>query len=708
MIKKIEEQLNNSGGNGGGNSIFINIPNETDSVIKNATVRLALHKSEPEGDVIWNEIFNSRFAQSFDNLGFFDGDAELPFVIQSKGNYDFIRDSKISEANGILHFSDGTLVRSDTSRNKIQYSTNNGETWEDKINGYIARWIDKNDRIIVQHQNNFYRYEKDGTNQTLVLSKEEIESSLGTTLTTPINSPLLRWCEARNSDGTYSVYFGLYLNGKFNSENNKWIPHAQIYRLNENDNKFALVYEQIGAEHVHKLSVDTSVVPNIIYAGLDNTATEHGTWIVRSVDGGETWKDISYGNPYPNRDFGWIYSGDGFALSGGEQNILGGETLYKSTSILDADSCVPVLQTHQGIRDGMTPDNGATILISGVACNTNGIGQIYMSTDNGTSWKTAYTEDFALLTSSTAGNGNRAFTDYFVPMGATEKQVLYTSGVNVNYGVRCYFGGNRHYALAYVNVGNIPSGGKTIELKPNYLANRGSFESVIDTEIVKPIINITMNEGSGTNTKCNNENIDISEAISGWDDASIECGGMTPSLVANKYALKLNPKSNFRVGNIPLEKIRDFSISFFIKIPQSEEEFINGKYYILSSEKASIYLENSRICFAFGSNLSRPQLDQQMKLCFGTYQRIMVTVGNEELPTVKVYFYDNKIKETKVSSWGGANAKFSDFGTFHVGKTSYSAGEQTYPYGICDLKIYDHCLNSDEVRAVYHGRNMIF
>lgn len=685
-------------------SIIIDIPN-TGEIVQNATIRLALHRGEKRGDNVWNEIFSNGFTQDFEGIRFFDEEGNhLKYVVESHGNYDFIKDSKIQCRPGLLHFADGRLVSFDSSRAWITTSSDNGETWTDFIQGYRPRWVDKRDRLYYQKSNSIYRVNSDGTENVLVLAKETIESAIGITLTEQVNSPVMRWNEAQENDLSYSVYYGIYLNGNYSSATKEWTPHAQIWKCNENDGSFHLAYDQKEAEHVHRISVDRATIPNVIYAGLDNTGSSHRPWIVRSVDGGNTWEDVSSGNPFQNRDYGWTYIHNGIGFGGGETNILGGETLYKTTDVLDGSKCIPVLKTHQGIRGAMSPDNGRTILVTGTSCNTNGIAQIYMSEDYGDTWKTAFADEHRVLTASTAGYGNRAFTDYFIPKGSKEKQVIATADDDVEgYALRCFFGENHYYALVYVNVGDIPHGGKRIVLNPNYLLGKSDMDSSSD-DIVKPYWHMRLNEGEGTFTRVQSMTKNINNVLELWDKADVCYGGLYPAKVRNAYGAKLKSTGSANVGVIAMSRYKNFSFSFCIKMPKNVNDFTSStKRYIMTSANGNaIYIQNGNLYMKLGTVSTQVKLDPIMKQSLGMYCYVMVTVSNSDTPIVTVYTYDNKTTVTNASSWGKTNINNGDW---FLGKSSLGSDESNYTEGICDIRFYTKCLTDAEVRMCYHGRN---
>ena len=131
------------------------------------------------------------------------------------------------------------------------------------------------------------------------------------------------------------------------------------------------------------MHVDTNVNPVAIYAGCDN-----GSFVYKSIDNGDTWIDLRELNPdMPfSVDYGVIYSGDGYRLLGGETSVNGGYSIIKTN---DDETFYPVLGIGNSVY--MVEElNG--ILFAGAL--TNGAYKttsILVSTDNGETWKTAYT-----------------------------------------------------------------------------------------------------------------------------------------------------------------------------------------------------------------------------------------------------------------------------------------------------------------------------
>ena len=86
-------------------------------------------------------------------------------------------------------------------------------------------------------------------------------------------------------------------------------------------------------QHVHSIHVDRTVTPNEVYASIDDVAVGYGPLCIKTSDHGLTWTQVPV--PYQNRDYFPLYCGNGYKLGGGEANILGGATLYKTTNEMD-------------------------------------------------------------------------------------------------------------------------------------------------------------------------------------------------------------------------------------------------------------------------------------------------------------------------------------------------------------------------------------
>lgn len=670
--------------NGTDNIVSITIPNTSGATISNCTIRLALHKGTAEGDTVWNEVFDANFRDDFTGLRFFDADSkELPYNILNHGNYDFIRDTKLRQYGneGVFRLSTGEIVLTSNADKKVRKTTNNGSTFVNlgsiDIPGLI-RFVDSNDNVYVQNDTyQIVKYSNPAYDTgTVVLDLSSTSSSVFT----------LGFAEDSNG----YIYAGTYQEA--------WIG-AKIFRSTDGGNTFTKIYENTDVQHVHHICINKNTTPNEIYVGLDNASTRYGPLCIKSVDSGITWTEVPV--PYRNRDYAFRYFGDGYKLGCGEANILGGYTLYKTTDENNPDAYKVVLNTNQGIRNIISPVEGI-LIAGGCAGGTNKIGQLYMSTDDGETWETIYTDEAESNTSTSAGNGYRFFTDYFTPSGATEAQVI-ASGYGRKYGLRCYFGGSRRSAIVYVNVGDVPNGGKTISMYTNYLISTSNIKDTV-TDMVSHTFEIKLNEGFGEKTKTTN-GVKLVNGIREWESINYSAkSGMIPALHVNRFGAIFEDNAYAEIGTIPLAQNKNFSLGFWIKTPSNSDIVYDGtiKQYILNSNAISIYIKGRGLTFNIDGKEATIHLPDTIWYTTNSWQYCIVTVDNSTLPALKAYTYDKLEKSATASQWG--TTKFINAGEFTFGKKTYDVGETAYAYGICDIRLYNRCLTYDEVVALNQGR----
>lgn len=645
-----------------GDEIEIHIPNTTENVIENATIKLALHRGENSLTSNWQQIFSTSFDKNFSSLKFFEGNTILPHNVVSSGNYEFVSDYDLF-GQCILHLSDNSLIGS--KNNKVYRSTNNKDFVEIGLNG-IAVYVDSNDNIFTE--NNYKLYKAFAPNYTNVA---EILDYTDTKSRVDPNSIA--------EDDLGNMYCGLY--------QEEW--NVKVYRMKAGEASFSLCLTDAECQHVHCITIDKNVTPNHIYVGLDNSSTNPKCY--RSVDGGDNWAEVDI--PFRNRDYGYRYFGNGFTLGCGEANILGGATIYKTTDVDDVNACKAVCSTLQGVRK--IQKIADTIVAFGCAGGTNKIEQYLISNDDGETWSTAYAGNIESLYHTSSGDGIRYTTDYFMPMGSAEPQVIAT-GFNRGY-TRIYFGGNHYQALVYVNVGNIPAGGKTIKLKTGYIVD-SSDESKTHSVMVAPKMTIAMNEGTGT--KLNG--IEVENGFS-WVDAKgcVRYGGLQGALEKSKYAVKLNDNSRMHIGNVPINDFK-FTLTMYCNISNSSGE----RKTILSTanDKLRIYIAGTNL----GVNVNYKEIliaIPKPLLYAKSLQFMAVSVGvNGENLELKIYVPDSDYSFIR-------NYPLDQFDTTPISTYDLWLGARTNSYSAKSfngefsyVELYEGALSAEQIREIYHGR----
>ncbi len=442
----------------------------TGELQKNTAVRLALHYGEQEGIEAYDEIFlNGKCLPDFSDVYFTDSkDETLEHEIVSSGNYDMIRDDSMTGSIYVSTLSDGTIVAVRGRKNyanlgTLSLSEDNGKTWRDieSTAGKAERlsFVDKDDNIYYcQNTVGVYKLYAADNYQTSKMVLDYNNLPGGVTLdTNPADKIVVTGTPqmAQTDDGY--MYISHYQGEHC----------ARLYGSDNGGESFELIYSHPDAQHCHTIRVNRNVTPNEVYVAFDWAAGKPVSLV--SNDHFETYTQIDV--PYRNSDFNLGFFGDGFsyfnnpdggyALGGGEANILGGPSVYKTTDAQNPDSYRGVIETLASIRAFATPDNGKTIVTGLLGGQSQNVDMICASYDKGETWETIYAEEPNYNENAGTGVGKQ-FTGLFTPKGSDEPQII-ASGDSRSYNLRMKFGDKYKYALCYVKT-DIPANGKTIYL----------------------------------------------------------------------------------------------------------------------------------------------------------------------------------------------------------------------------------------------------
>lgn len=194
----------------------------------------------------------------------------------------------------------------------------------------------------------------------------------------------------------------------------------RIWKSTDNGDNWTKVFTNTDErfQHIHRMTVDPYQNPVAIYAGMDrgwgyrviNPDTgkyyNESGGLLRSTDGGETWinlYDDQRGKP-STVDHGVTYvDPSGYRLLGGETGICGGHSIIRTT---DDVNFVPVLSADHAVYG---PEKLNGYIIAG-GCGSNGgkNAVIFMSDDEGLTWKQIYSEE-PTLSNEIASAGIKTF-----------------------------------------------------------------------------------------------------------------------------------------------------------------------------------------------------------------------------------------------------------------------------------------------------------
>lgn len=678
------------------------IPNEGSTAIKNCVVRLGLHRGTLECDDVYDEIWSENFKKDFSGIRFYDpSNNELEYEILSHGNWDFVKDNRLSCYGNecVLHLSNGTLIKSSNS-GYLQKSENNATTWTD-LNSTRAnlKFIDSADNIYAMgldaNQYKVLRFSADSNyaSYTVALDLTSIESQINNISAGQTNA------------GT--IIFGAYQEGTFPSDETdyKFVPGAYIYRSVDAGVSFTEVLHRDDKQHVHHVFIDRRYTPNHIYAGLDDSYSRYGPACVRSTDEGATWEELTI--PYRNKDFfpryagGPNYGSSGFLLGGGEANILGGETIFRVQNVTDITQFRTVLENHAGFRNMYGTDDMIFATVN--SGHSNMLSQIYMSTDKGITWIPVYIHKFSGLSYTGAGGGPKNATNYFAPYGTTERQYI-VAGNGMTSPLRQYKGGNRYYACVLLYVPNVPVGGLTVTISGNKTV---SLSHRITHPYLEPRYSVNLNEGYGTVTSGKTF---IRTPITGlkyWEEIRAVPGNIVRKNEKLKFGAIIKKNGYIKLPPVNVARSYNLSFSFWLKMPEDSSVLFDGttKYVIFYNQEFEIGILGRNFYITIhkvsGNVTSSIRIPVEQIYSYGMWRLFFITISNSSSsPTITSYFNDRL--DWSITFPNYINVSIAS-NQCYIGKPSYDEDESFYHYGISDFRIYFECLTHPKIVSIMNG-----
>lgn len=371
---------------------------------------LHLHKRANDGYDTVNDVYLPNAQNDFSDVRITtDSEKTLKYQTVYSGNIDVISDSRLgnsdvsflSDGNGYIYIQkDGYIIK----------STDAGKTWSKitSINTQLSSSV--NQLSYVCEDGTLFFAAKD---YSLLYKSAPPYSSIKQVLDV-------------SEGGTYTgnairpfqfvqLPTGEMLVGSYQSQ---FAP--RIWKSTDNGDNWRQVYFGTDPkyQHVHRLTVDPYQNPVAIYAGLDRGwgyktldpdtgkyYNESGC-VLRSTDGGETWVNLyedQRGKP-STVDHGVTYvDPSGYRLLGGETGICGGHSIIRTT---DDVNFVPVLSADHAVYG---PEKLNGYIIAG-GCGSNGgkNAVLFMSDDEGFTWKQIYSEE-PTLSNEIASAGIKTF-----------------------------------------------------------------------------------------------------------------------------------------------------------------------------------------------------------------------------------------------------------------------------------------------------------
>ena len=664
--------------------IEISITNNSGKTIKNATIVVGLHNTvgiNPNNNNLPFQVYDDIFSEPV-GFKFFDGDKELPYYIESESDCNYIVDKNIkTDIKTMAIFSDGKIAVYNGTAERMQISSDDGVTWTnicENITSQPYRILlpDSQDNLFVASNDGYRLYKYTSTDGymtgTQVIDMEADETQIGSVL-------------AEDSDG--NLYLGTY-------QSTPW--HCVIRKSTDHGDTWNIVFDTTECQHVHNIFVNTKVTPNEIFIGLDNDSGKVQTHL--STDAGATWKLLDV--PYRNNDNAFRYAGENFYIGCGERNILGGATLYKTSDYNNPEAYYTLFDNCQGIRDITNVIEGSDDVLIAGGCVDDSVRtqHLFLSEDRGETWKTVMMNPiYADL--SPAGWGLRTFSH-------RNGQII--SETSTKYAMRFVYGNGAKTILTVVNVGDIPTNGKTITLKTGYVANVEQMEEVLTSyeKIDGKVADINICDGYVVDKISNKRVLTSDTTIS---NSNIRIGQTSEVKILEDHAYQL--KGSVNLGKLSrLNFTKGFTVSLLFKIEKSYEDYLaDDKYHVIfqTGDTKLILWYRSLVLMSGTTNIFGKKLyleDAYLWSDWKDYLRVTAYFSDDDLPLAGIYTNNtNNSKNIPCTEYPiTENLNANDFIIGNALGTGYS----DIP-NIARIEIYNRVLSHGEIMSLTNGCNFI-
>ena len=661
----------------------IAITNNSGAIIKNAAIVVGLHNTvgvDSSRNNLPFQIYDNMFSEPV-GFKFFDGDTELPYYIESESDCNYIVDKNVkTDKKTMAVFSDGKIAVYNATAARMQISADDGVSWTNICNEitsspYRILLPDSQNNLFVASNEGKYLY-KYTASDGYMTGKEVINL---TDTDTQIGSIL-----AEDSDG--NLYLGTY----------QTVWHCVVRKSTDHGDTWTVVFDTTASQHVHNIYVNKNVTPNEIFIGLDNYSGSVETYV--STDAGGTWTKINV--PYRNGDYAFRYAGENFYIGCGERNVLGGATLYKTSDYADQSAYYPLFDNGQGVRDVTNVIDGSdSVLIAGgcvgAPVNTE---QLFLSEDKGETWKTVFMRPYDIY-DNPAGAGLRTFSHY------KDGQILSES--LTGYAMRFVYGNGAKTILSVVNVGDIPTDGKTITLKTGYVANIEQMDTVLTgyESIDGKVADVVINDGYVI------DNVSNKRVMTGDTvrvNKNIRIGQTSERKTLDDHAYMLNGTVN--LGELSrLDFTKGFTVSLLFRREDGKNYLAdNTEHVIFQSGDTKLIMWHRSIRLVYGTtSIFGNKLfidDAYLNSVYDDYVRVTVYFTNDDLPTATIYT-DNNFEYNNVTCTDypiTQNLSENDFIIGNAIGTPY-----TEIPNIARITIYNRVLSHGEILSLTNGCNLI-
>lgn len=666
----------------------IAITNNSGATIKNAAIVVGLHNTAgvtPENNNMPFQIYDDVFDEG-PGFKFYDGDKELPFYIESESDCNYIIDKNVkTDQKTMVVFSDGKIAVYNATAGRMQISVDNGATWTNICTNITSRPYrillpDSQDNLFVASNDGYrlYKYTSaDGyMTGTQVIDMEAEGTQIGSIL-------------AEDSAG--NLYLGTY--------QTEW--HCVIRKSTDHGNTWTVVFDTTESQHVHNIFINKSVTPNEIFVGFDGAAGASVKTYV-SKDAGATWTEVDV--PYFNNDYAFRYAGENFYIGCGERNILGGATLYKTTDYTDPRAYYPLFDNGQGIRDvtNVIEDSDDVLIAGGCVDDYVHTQQLFLSEDRGESWKTVLMMPHNTA-EQLAGTGLRTFS-------RRGNEIL--SEMSTGHAMRFVYGNGAKTMLAVVNVGDVPTTGKTITLKTGYVASIEKMEDVLTAyeNIEGKVADIRICDGYVVDVVSNKR---VLTHDTDMCNCKTRIGQTSEYKYLDNYAFRLNGSVN--LGKLSrLDFTKGFTVSMLFRKEDGKDYLADDKYHVIfqTGDTKLILWRRSLVLMDGTTNIfgteehPRPLLlaDAYLRSVNEDYVRVTLFITDDELPSAKIYTDNKKYGEGTCTSYP-ITENFSE-NDFIVGNSLTGEEYDAMP-NISRIELYNRVLSYGEILSLTNGCNLI-
>ena len=510
---------------------------------------LNLHKRVNDGYDTLNDAYLPNAAPDFSDVRITAGNEVLGYHKIYSGNIDIIADSRVIGNSQIYTDSFGAMygVKNSKIVKSVDGITNTDVTVFNDLTNPTIMTITSVNTMLVGSQGKIYRSVYPYTTKTMVKD---------VTLETGYATTILSHSTVQHPDG--DIFYGTY--------QNEW--DSRIYKSTDDGQTWSQVYRTQTYQHFHNLHIDTNQNPVAIYAGMDG-----GGGIYRTTDKGTTWVDLRVASPTMPQatDYGIIYSEPTFRLSGGETSIVGGHSILKTT---DDTNFTPVLSNGKSVY--FVRKLGNTLFAGELSSRDHKTTSIMVSTDNGETWKTAYT---------TAWSSGTGASDGFRYISKIGNQIIVGCQSYEKKPLRVFEGGENYYASVIVDV---PAGVGEITVESGYMI--GKNELIFNESIEKnKIFYAPLNENNSVVSYYINGVRKIVKKDFDFVDNGKKLSGIYPPIVKpeDKKSASIKPKQFLAKEFLNLS-----SSNFYISFWFDNYVFTNAGISLLEIGNSSIKFVN--------------------------------------------------------------------------------------------------------------------